>query len=819
MSIDLDRLASAQHPVARFIPALDHYPLLRKLLALGIFEIAFYIAYRYGMSFGQATASPFWFPDSVLLCTLLVIAPRSWWLFLLATLPVRLAVEVPPAPLWFLLGMFAIDCTKAVLAATLLKRFLSDPIRLSTMRDFGLYCLFVVVLVPASSGLAGAALRHALGHEYWASWEQWFYGDALASLIVTPLLFYWVLRPAFPRRDLFARQWLEPLLLIGGLLISTHLAFEPDSGTRGFADTRFYAPIPFLFWAALRFGMFGASGAVGLLTVFAVGTSLSGLGPFTGSTPIELAASLQQFLLLRAAPVYLAAVLFEHTRRVEWSLRESEGRFRYLADTAPVLIWMSGTDGLCVFFNKVWLDHTGRTLQQEHGEGWVDGVHPDDRERCLAVYESNFNARDSFEMDYRLRRYDGEYRWILDKGMPRYAASGEFLGYIGSAVDVTERRRQEVALRDSEERYREVVESQTDLVCRMLPDMTLTFVNEAFCRFYERDRSSLLGTNLIGLVPENAREIAADRVQSVILPRERCAWECEALHPDGSHGWRRWVCHGVFTPDGELREFQVIGHDITDRKHAEEANRKLDHAARLAAVGELTAMIAHEINQPLCAILSNAEAGEILLQSTDPPLSEVRRILADICRDDLRADEAIRRIRALMQKREMLLQPIDLNDAITSVLHLVAGDALQKRVHIRRELSSEIPPVLADRAYLEQVLLNLITNGMDAMADTAAEMRQVTVQTRRNDAETVLIAVFDRGHGISDEKMPHLFDSFFTTKAGGMGLGLSIARSIIQAHQGHIWAENCPNGGAALHFTLRVAAPVSVSTAVDSTGT
>ena len=795
---------------------VDRRPLPRSLLALCLFELAFYLAYRYGMSFSSLTASPFWFPDSVLLCALLVSRPRWWWLLLLATLPIRLLVAVPPAtPVWFLLGTFAIDCTSVLLAAALLHRLTRNPTRFESPRDFGLYFVIVAVLAPALSAFGGAAARHARGSDYWLSWQQWFYGDVLAGVIITPFIFYWILNPIPTRLHPARAYWAEPILLTCGLIGSSWLAFGPTAVGLEFTDSRFYAPVPFLFWAAIRFGVFGASGAMALLSFAAVAAALLGRGPFAGSTPANSAANLQYFLLLRAVPLYIVAVLIEHSQKVAQSLRETEQRFRVMADTAPVLIWMSGTDGLCDFFNQGWLEFTGRSALQEQGSGWTAGVHPEDYRQCLATYESSFAARQPFEMDYRLRRHDGEYRWILDKGVPRFAADGGFLGYIGTAVDITERRNQEAALRESEERYREVVESQTDFVCRLLPDMTLTFVNDAYCRFLGRMRKDLLGTQLPALMPESARGPAEDRILSAASSTEPAVWECEAERPDGSMGWQQWICHRVVNSKGELLEYQLIGHDVTDRKHAEEADRNLSHASRLAALGELSALIAHEINQPLCAILSNAEAGETLVQLPEPPLAEIRQIFADICRDDRRADEAIRRIRALMQKRDMRLQPISINDTVAGVLRLVAGDALRRRVSIRREFAADLPQVSADRAYLEQVLLNLIANGMDAMDATTGPARQLTIQTRLNGGGSVEVAVMDFGSGISEAKMPHLFDTFFTTKAEGMGLGLSIARSIIQAHHGRIWAENRAVGGAVLRFAVPAA---TADTTTDAGG-
>ena len=342
------------------------------------------------------------------------------------------------------------------------------------------------------------------------------------------------------------------------------------------------------------------------------------------------------------------------------------------------MLWMSGPDKLCNFFNKGWLNFTGRTLGEEIGNGWVGGVHRDDLQHCLDVYLKSFDARIDFEMEYRLRRYDGEYRWILDRGSPRYGPNGDFLGYIGSAID------------------------------------------------------------------------------------------------------------------------------ITDRKRADEADRHLAHTMRLAAAGQLTAMVAHEITQPLAAILSNADSGELLLESDNPSLEEIREIFDDIRRDNLRAHEAIRRIRNLMCKHDVQMEPFDLNETVSDVLRLAAGDAARRHVHIWRGFSPDLPLALGDRASLQQVLLNLLLNGMEAMRDTPLKERRLTVQTRVYGHDCLEVAVSDCGCGINPERVPHIFESFFTTKADGMGLGLSIARSIIETHRGRIWAENnVTQGGATFHFTVR----------------
>jgi C4-dicarboxylate-specific signal transduction histidine kinase len=207
----------------------------------------------------------------------------------------------------------------------------------------------------------------------------------------------------------------------------------------------------------------------------------------------------------------------------------------------------------------------------------------------------------------------------------------------------------------------------------------------------------------------------------------------------------------------------------------------------------------------LCAILSNAEAAEILLSRENPPLDEILEIIKDIRDDDLRADEVIRGIRSLVGRREIRIRAVDLNRVVSHVLRLVSGDALNRRVRIQRSLEEVLPMVAADQSQIEQVLLNLIVNGMDAMQATPEALRELTVQTRLLGNGLVEVAVVDRGCGISPEKLPELFDSFFTTKPDGMGVGLSIARWIVLAHGGRISAANGAEGGAEFRFTLRTA--------------
>jgi C4-dicarboxylate-specific signal transduction histidine kinase len=249
--------------------------------------------------------------------------------------------------------------------------------------------------------------------------------------------------------------------------------------------------------------------------------------------------------------------------------------------------------------------------------------------------------------------------------------------------------------------------------------------------------------------------------------------------------------------------------DITSRKRAEiEVRRNLDeiaHMNRVAAMGELTASVAHEINQPLTAILSNAQAACRFLSGKSPDLAEVRECLADIISDDKRAGEVIKRLRALLKKGEFQASVVDLNEVVRDVIRLVGHDALLRKASVVFEPLAVLPPVLGDRIQLYQVALNLIVNGLAAAAEQVPRDRWLLVRTAESGSDGVELTVEDSGKGISEGDLPRVFEPFFTTKQEGLGMGLSISRSIVQAHGGRLWAENSAGGGAIFRCVLPVA--------------
>lgn len=355
-----------------------------------------------------------------------------------------------------------------------------------------------------------------------------------------------------------------------------------------------------------------------------------------------------------------------------------DARFCEIMDAAPVMIWVSGPDKQCVWFNRPWLAFTGRNMQQEVGNGWAEGVHPNDFDRCLETYVSHFDARKEFRMEYRLRRHDHAYRWIDDTGIPRYARDGSFLGYIGSCTDIHEYR-----------------ETQSELRRRLIEIARLT--------------------------------------------------------------------------------------------------RRADAAA-------IASLFAHELNQPLAAILSNLETAEMDIEGL-PAAAGVKDILFDIRRDNLRAAQIIRHMQTLLRSDAPEVQQIDLNDVVSVVHEILRPHAAEAGVEMKVKPWQRMLAVRADPTWLQQVVLNLALNAMDATMNAFPGRRRIVMATRQVGQTKAGLSVSDTGTRIPAQELATIFEPF-ASKRSGSGLGLSTSRGIVEGFGGKIWAENKAGGGATFQFTL-----------------
>jgi PAS domain S-box-containing protein len=707
-----------------------------------------------------------------------------------------------------ILCWFISNSSEAVISAGLTRYLVGGPIQFTSLRNAGIFCLCVVFAGPFLSSFLDAAFviwNHWGQGTYWELIRIRFSSNALAALIVVPLIVTWATNGILVLRTARLGRYLEACALFLGLF-SVSYAVLYEFG-RGAESALLFLPLPFLLWAAVRFGSLGASSAISIVGFLAIWSGSHGHGPFSGGTAEQNALSIQIFLIVLAIPMLFLATVIEERTTGETDLRESESRFRVVADAAPVLIWMAGVDKLCTFFNKPWLEFTGRSLDEEMGNGWVEGVHPDDLQRCLKTYTEAFDARKAFVMQYRLRRNDGEYRWISDNGVPRYDAQGNFGGYIGSCLDVTELINKEQALREFEERVVLAAEAAHLGVWEMDTATNELWMSDGARTLFQFDSETRLDHAAVQdrVHPED-RALRDSAVKGAIETRGGYEIEYRVLLPDGT---LRWIgSHGrcVTGENGKGTRLIGVSIDITPRKRAEaealQHREELGHLSRVAAMGELAASIAHELNQPLSGITSNASAGQRFIDRGDVDLRELRDLLGDIMADGRRAGDVIRGIQRMVKKGVPNRQRVNLNDLVINVARMVSPNAMLQSCEVETSLEPNLPPIGADPIQLQQVLLNLVINAFDAMRDTPKPNRKIVIATERSGDGAIHASVRDYGIGIPEEARERLFEHFFTTKPKGLGMGLAIVRSIVESHGGTIAAENVDGGGARFYFAL-----------------
>jgi PAS domain S-box-containing protein len=411
------------------------------------------------------TVWPLW-PGCAILVTGLLLVRVSFWPLLIPASFVGftladLQAGVPLSSIaWFIPGN-----TIEVLISAIGLRFCFEGLpRLNSVKALARYSFFAVVLAP----FAGAFLSaHGISRDYWTGWRTVFLSEMLAFVTVTPALLSWVSEGRVLMRRSRALH-LEGLILIAGLVVVSYVVFTLPENSR--SPALFYLLVPFLLWSALRFGWLGASTSLIAVTSLSIWGAVHGRGPFSNLVPLTDPLPLQMFLVFASITFMVLAAVAEGEEQAVQVVRESEERFRLVANTAPVMIWTAGTDRLCTYVNQPWLEFTGRPLAAELGNGWAEGIHHEDLKRCLETYSRAFDQRQSYEMEYRAQRNDREYRWILHIGVPRFNSDGTFAGYIGSCLDITDRKLAEDALASVGRRLIEAHEEERTWIARELHD-------------------------------------------------------------------------------------------------------------------------------------------------------------------------------------------------------------------------------------------------------------------------------------------------------------------------------------------------------------
>jgi two-component system sensor kinase FixL len=859
--------------------AMKRHPETGRILATALLvSVAYYLGANVGfiLRFPPATPSVLWPPNSILTATLLLSSPRRWWIYLLAAFPAHLAAELGALwPVSLVLLLFATNCSEALLAAFCIRRLSDAPTRFDTLRRVVAFLVGAVFIAPFVSSFLDAGVVTALRDEpYWVVWRIRFFSNVLTAITFVPAIIVLITNAPTWVRGTPLRRKAEAILLATGLVgILVAVFVRPESGAHpipGVPVPPLTFIVPFILWAALRFGSAGASLSLLTAVLIAIWAATHGRGTFSAPLRAQNALAVQIIAAILAIPLMYLAALMEERRRAEKALGERLAFEELLSRLSGAFVHLPSHEMDDAF--RTWLRRLGEFLGLER---MALLRLSDDRELLIVSHSWVAQGSDPGPPTIVLRHFPGALEQLFSEQpfiFPPAASSGRERGD-HDALDKTGGRSQltipliaagriagvlafdafaaedawpseqvheqvqrlqlvaEVfanalarketvdALQASEAMKSAILASLSSGVAVVDRQGRVIAVNESWSRLgYETVATTYagigMGANYLETCRQRAREgaphawEAAAGIEAVLGgSASGFALEYPAFDPTGER-WFAMTAVPLNRPEGGA----VVSHtDVTERKRAElevqRSRQELAHFTRVSTMGELSASLAHELSQPLTGILTNAQAAQRFLDVTPPDLAELRMIVSDIISDDKRAGEVIQRLRDLLRKDVPRPVDLDLNALIRDVVRLLSSDAVIREVTITLDLDPRPVTVNGDRVQLQQVVLNLLVNAMEAMAETDGRDRIIVVRTKSTDVEAVHVAVQDAGPGLREGTHDLVFEPFFTTKPAGMGMGLSIVRSIIEAHGGVIWATNNPSGpGATFHFAMPVGA-------------
>jgi PAS domain S-box-containing protein len=508
---------------------------------------------------------------------------------------------------------------------------------------------------------------------------------------------------------------------------------------------------------------------------------------------------------------HLGRVFNETARRLQdlyATLQQSEDRLRLVIDTIPAHVWSTRPDGSVDFINRRWLETTGLTMRDALGWDWRPVVHPDDLVRYVDEWRAALSSGQPMESEVRLRRADGNYRWWLTRNVPLRDELGNIVKWYGTAFDIEDRHRAEDALRQSESFLHEAQRvSHTGSWRHDLLSGEMTISPEGL-RIWgiEPDEHASVAEFFFGRMHPEDRPVVEKEYGVARLKKTDFQSDFRIVLPNGVIKNIQTIGHPILNELGNVVEFVGTAIDVTERKQAEEALRQaqtdLAHVNRVTTMGELTASLGHEINQPIAAAITNANTCLRWLTRDRPDVEEARAAAMRIVKDGTRAAEIIKKIRVLFTKDTSERHLMDVNETIREMIVLLRGEATRYNVSVRTELAGNLSPVVADRVQLQQVMMNLIMNSIDAMKDVDGT-RELAIKSQRAENEQLLVSVSDTGVGLPAQQADQIFNAFFTTKRDGTGMGLRICRSIVESHGGRLWAGDNSPRGASFYFTLQ----------------
>ena len=497
-------------------------------------------------------------------------------------------------------------------------------------------------------------------------------------------------------------------------------------------------------------------------------------------------------------------------KRAEQALRESEFKLRQIIETVPGLLWSNGPDRVPTHVSQRMLDYCGTRFEDFRRRGWEAFMHPADFPQIVKAYDHAIQRGTSYEGVMRLRRADGEFRWHHARCEPLRDRQGSVIQWYGLSIDINERKNAEDLLRRSEARLAEA-QRLTHIGVAAYNETAILYGSDETYRIWGFDPAQGVPSReaVFRRIHPHDRDRLDTEVQRALDEKRRYSIGYRIVLPDGTEKHVESIGEPAFSATGELIEIVATQIDVTERKRAREEHERLRqlesdlaHMNRLSMMGELAASLAHEITQPIAAARNNARAALNFLDKLPSDLGEVREALGCVVGDADRARLIVDRIRDHIKKAPPRKHRFDLNEAINEVIVLARNAIAENGVSVQSRLAEGLALVEGDRVQLQQVILNLVLNAAEAMSAVDEGTRELSISTRQNLTNGVLVAVRDSGPGIEPERRERVFEAFYTTKPSGVGMGLSICRSIIDVHGGRLWVDANEPRGVAFQFTL-----------------
>ena len=493
-------------------------------------------------------------------------------------------------------------------------------------------------------------------------------------------------------------------------------------------------------------------------------------------------------------------------QRSEAELRRSERELREIIDTIPTVAWSALPDGSNSYVNKRFVEYAGLSAEEATGSGWQAATHPDDLKEHVGRWLASVATGEPFENEVRFRRADGEYRWHVCRGVPLHDDDGTIVRWYGILFDIDELKRAQSALQEQEHELLGIIETIPSMLWSVSPTGKTTYLSQRVLEYCGAPLQELINRGWERFVHPDDREETTKAFDRAISSGESYSAIHRLRRADGVYRWHHSMGEPFRDPQGNIIQWYGLATDIDERKRAEDHLRdtriKLTRASRIATLAELSASIAHELNQPLMSVLANAQAAKRWLTGSSPNVAETTTSIDRIIRDARAADDVMQHIRALFKQEPFDKTEVMVLDMVKGAVRFVHEDPKKLDVAIDWFFDEDLPHIFVDFIQIQQVFVNLISNAIDA-TEGRQVLPYIKIRAAKTESNELLIQVIDNGPGVEDPE--RIFDAFVTTKKTGMGIGLAISRSIIEAHGGRLWAENGPEGGA----TFNVALPLS----------